>query len=240
MSLQTSRYSHGKIVRPRNAATLLIVRQDGSSPRVLMGQRHKGHSFMPSKFVFPGGRVDYADSRAFFSTNLLPQVRRKLIKQWRGPISENRVRSLAMAAVRETFEETGLIVGRKAKVLGYSRRKSWQAYYQTGAVPDLASLYYLARAITPPDAPRRFDTRFFLVFADNLLNGAVDNFNPSGELRHLRWVSVREAQQQDLPSITNFVLQRLEAYVALKKAERLAYKVPFVYWKHNKNFHENL
>ena len=55
--------SVGRAVRPRDAATLILVRNDGATPQVLMGQRHANHKFMPNKFVFPGGRVDPADSR---------------------------------------------------------------------------------------------------------------------------------------------------------------------------------
>ena len=48
--------SGGRAVRPRDAATLIIVRSDGGQPRILMGQRAAGHKFMPNKFVFPAAR----------------------------------------------------------------------------------------------------------------------------------------------------------------------------------------
>ena len=47
--------------RPRDAATLIVIRRDGATPRILLGQRHGSHAFMPGKFVFPGGRLDAAD-----------------------------------------------------------------------------------------------------------------------------------------------------------------------------------
>ncbi|HUF44051.1 MAG TPA: NUDIX hydrolase, partial [Aestuariivirgaceae bacterium] len=47
-------------IRPRDAATLIILRRDGAKTRVLMGKRHSDHAFMPGKYVFPGGRVDAA------------------------------------------------------------------------------------------------------------------------------------------------------------------------------------
>jgi 8-oxo-dGTP pyrophosphatase MutT (NUDIX family) len=46
-----------KALRPRDAATLIIIERSARGARVLMGKRHAGHKFMPGKYVFPGGRV---------------------------------------------------------------------------------------------------------------------------------------------------------------------------------------
>src|SRR3712207_900104 len=89
-----------KPVRPKDAGTLILVRHDRFEPRLLMGRRAGGHAFMPSKWVFPGGRVDRSDGRAPSATELKPETAARL-----GP----RGRAMAMAAVRETFEEAGLI-----------------------------------------------------------------------------------------------------------------------------------
>ena len=51
----------GRAVRPRHAATLMLVRRDQAKPQVLMGRRGAGHVFMPDKWVFPGGRIDPSD-----------------------------------------------------------------------------------------------------------------------------------------------------------------------------------
>ncbi len=48
-------------VRPKDAATLMIVDRSGATPKVLLGKRHHGHKFMPGKFVFPGGRLEPND-----------------------------------------------------------------------------------------------------------------------------------------------------------------------------------
>ncbi len=117
--------SAGRAVRPRDAATLILVRNDGASPRVLMGQRHANHKFMPNKFVFPGGRVDPADSRIRPVEDLRPEVARLLLSRMRGTPSENRARALALAAIRETFEETGLAVGRSIGTRQTSKHKDW-------------------------------------------------------------------------------------------------------------------
>ncbi|MDZ4320825.1 MAG: NUDIX hydrolase, partial [Phenylobacterium sp.] len=53
-----------RAVKPRDAATIILVRRDAAKPRVLMGKRNSGHDFMPNLWVFPGGRIDRADFRA--------------------------------------------------------------------------------------------------------------------------------------------------------------------------------
>ena len=67
-----------KRIVPRDAAALVITRAGPREPSVLLGQRHRGHSFMPNKFVFPGGRVDPSDARAPHAAGLRPEVLRKL------------------------------------------------------------------------------------------------------------------------------------------------------------------
>ena len=99
-----------RALRPRDAATLIMLRGNGSGTKVLMGKRHAGHKFLPNKFVFPGGRVDFADCRHPPASDLHPKVADKLLTKMRGRPSAGRARGLAMAAVRETFEETGRLV----------------------------------------------------------------------------------------------------------------------------------
>ena len=99
--------SGGRAVRPRDAATLIIVRSDGGQPRILMGQRAAGHKFMPNKFVFPGGKVDVGDHRLRPPHDLHPAVMARLTRG----CSETRARALAMAAIRETYEETEANLG---------------------------------------------------------------------------------------------------------------------------------
>src|SRR5690349_3057892 len=123
-----------RAVRPRHAATLILVRRDGPKPRILMGRRHRGHSFMPNKWVFPGGRVDRGDFHAPFATDLRPEVAAKL----RERTPEGRVRALALAAVRETFEEAGLLLARPAPVR--SAAGPWREFLAHGALPDLDAL----------------------------------------------------------------------------------------------------
>jgi 8-oxo-dGTP pyrophosphatase MutT (NUDIX family) len=188
-----------RAVRPKDAATLILVRRDGA-PKLLMGRRHGGHAFMPSKWVFPGGAVDRFDARAPAASELRAHVARRL---------GARARGLAMAAVRETFEEAGLLLAKAGEA---NRAPSgWATFLQHG-LPDLAALDYVARAITPPYRPRRFDARFFQADASALLN--LERLPGTGELEEIAWVPLDEVQALDLPSITRFVVsevaQRLE------------------------------
>ena len=95
--------SKGRAVRPKDAATLIIVRRDAKQAKILMGKRAAGHKFMPNKFVFPGGKVDPGDGRIRPPNDFHPDVLKRLVKG----CSESRARALGLAAIRETFEETG-------------------------------------------------------------------------------------------------------------------------------------
>lgn len=192
--------------RPKDAATLVLVRRDGAEgalePRLLMGRRHADHAFMPAKWVFPGGRVDRVDFRARTASELRPEVATQLERG----ASSSRARALAVAAVRETYEEAGLVLG---CCEGASLR------------PDLAALDYLARAITPPGRVRRFDARFFT--ADAAALASPDRAPGSGELEEIAWFTPAEARGLDLPSITRFVVDELAA-----RLDDPARPVPFI------------
>lgn len=96
--------------RPKDAATMLIIDRTSARPKVLMGKRHASHKFMPGKYVFPGGRLDEGDRR-MVATGALPQIcEDRLLKRAVRP-SIGKARALALAAIRETFEETGLLFG---------------------------------------------------------------------------------------------------------------------------------
>lgn len=218
-------------VRPRDAATLILVRSDDDRPRVLMGKRHANHKFMPNKYVFPGGRVDPADSRIRPAKDYLPRVQRQVMDRMRGRVSEARARAFAMAAVRETFEETGLVVGAANRdAPPRSRHSDWDAYFRQGALPDLSRFEMVARAITPPYRTRRFDTRFFIADQAQILSDLHDTGGASGELLDLHWLKIGEARELELPNITRAVLDEIEARLeAPKTAARRP--IPFIYFR---------
>lgn len=217
----------GPVPRPRDAATLILVRPDsgdGAGPRILMGQRGRGHSFMPDKYVFPGGKVDRTDLAVPFARALAPDTAGRLSVQG----TRRAAHAFALAAIRETWEEAGLLVGRPAAapVRYRGRDHGWAGFFAQGAVPDLSGLAFIGRAITPPHRHKRFDARFFLADATQVLlddRPALDG----AEMGDLRWFSLAEAYRLDLPSVTRFILGEVEARLAAPGTNP---GVPFLRW----------
>ena len=204
---------------PRDAATLILYRNTPDGPRILMGCRSEGHDFMPNKYVFPGGRVDDDDALAPSLTELAAEENDRLSIGAQRP-----TRAFPLTAIREVFEETGLIVGRAASGMG-SVPAAWSDYYAQGAAPCLANFHFLGRAITPPMRHKRFDARFFMADADDAL---IDNRPPidGRELADLRWFTLPEVAGLDLPNVTRFVISEVEARLVRKESLR-----PFhLYW----------
>jgi len=197
----------GPAVRPKDAATLIIVSDEEPQARVLLGKRSAAHKFMPNKFVFPGGKVDRADGRIAPPRDLHPEVLRRLCTG----CSPVRARALALAAIRETFEETGLILGEPESPTLKTRSASWADFLQHDMNPRLDVLHYVARAITPPYRNRRFDARFFMVDAKHIHGGTNSALTGSGELLNLHWIALSQAKElDDLPHITRAVLAEVE------------------------------
>lgn len=193
----------------RDAATLIVVRQSDQGPKVLMGQRGAGAAFMPAKFVFPGGRVDAEDTKVPLAAPLPQSCTVKL-----GADAEpGRATAFAVAAIRELWEETGLILGRahREETSQLASLPGWESFAATGHLPDASPMRFVFRAITPPGRPRRFDARFFLVSADALQGDPDDFSRADDELSHISWVPLGEARALDLPFITEVVLSEVEA-----------------------------
>ncbi|WP_417688925.1 NUDIX hydrolase [Roseibium sp.] len=220
-------------IRPKDAATLLILDGKGKDTRVLMGRRHMRHTFMPGKFVFPGGRLDPSDSRISLAHGYHPVVEEKLADRLKGPRSEARVRAFALAAIRETFEEAGLFIGRKAEAEENLRLgKGFQEFIEHGVLPDLGPLRFIARAITPPNRSRRFDTRFLAVPASAIAASLPGGTGPSGELEDIAWLTLDEARaMEELPMITRRILQDLEERLAHDPELAPDSPVPFYYYR---------
>ena len=194
----------------REAATVIAVRDIHENPRVLMGQRGANAAFMPNKFVFPGGAVDDGDFEVPLATALPEQCHARLQEDLREETRADIAQALPVAAIRELWEETGLILGTSGEWDG-AVAQDWQNYAATGHVPDASHMRFVFRAITPPGRPRRFDARFFLVDAD-ALQGDLDDFSrASDELSHLQWIGLKEARSFDLPFITEVVLAEIQA-----------------------------
>lgn len=196
--------------RPRDAGTLILIDRKGGDFLVLMGRRHTRHVFMPGKFVFPGGRTDPTDSRVSVTSRLHPREEAKLIAG-SGRTSLARARAIALSAVRETYEEAGLLIGERGQFK--SGRAEWQAFAEHGVCPSLAGLRMIARAITPPGRVRRFDTRFLAAWRDSVAVELPDG-GPTNELQELMWLPIREAKVADIPDITRSILGELENRLA--------------------------
>ena len=224
-----------KILRPRDAATLVIVDRSGTEPKVLMGKRRADLAFMAGKYVFPGGRVDRTDKSVSVASGLRASELEKLQVGMRGLPTATRAQSLAAAAIREAFEEAGLIIGTRAD----SKKappEGWKAFFATGYLPALAGITFFARAITPPGRPRRFDTRFFCIDAS-----AITERQPitDGELSALEWVTMDGARALDLPRITGVVLEDLATQLADGSLDHGTNPVPF-YYQRNGSFKRDL
>ena len=191
-----------RAVRPKNAATVMIIRRDATKPRVLMGKRHGGHSFMPDRWVFPGGRIDRADYRAPFATDLRHEVGGLFDKY----LPAGRGRALAMAAVRETWEETGLLLGKPGQAHATG---PWKDFAAQGVLADLGALDVIARAITPPQVGKRFDTWFLLADAEHLTS--LERQPDCGELEEIAWFDFDEAMGLQLPAVTRMMIKEAGA-----------------------------
>jgi 8-oxo-dGTP pyrophosphatase MutT (NUDIX family) len=199
-------------IRPKDAATLILIDRSDRVPKVLLGKRHARHRFMPGKFVFPGGGVDPSDKRMPVATPLEPHTEARLINRFHHG-SPTRARALALAAIRETFEETGLLLGVRSEAANVPDGP-WTAFAREKVLPDLRALHFIGRAITPPGRPRRFDARFFTMDASAIAHRIDGVTGPDAELVELVWMPLGQAKELDLPAVTGVMLEELEARVA--------------------------
>jgi 8-oxo-dGTP pyrophosphatase MutT (NUDIX family) len=207
----------------RDAATVILMRRTPAGPQVLMGQRGAGAVFMPEKFVFPGGALDPEDL-ALPVGPIDPDTARRLAVD----ASPEVARALPLAAVRELWEETGLMLGRPDPAAATTEvPETWRGFFAAGLVPHTEALRLVFRAVTPPQRPRRFDARFFLAEADALAGGHDDFAGAEGELALLQWLDLADARALPLPFITEVVLMELGARLADPDPAR-----PVPYFRH--------
>ena len=190
----------------RNAATVIVLRDRHVTPHILMGQRGAKAAFMPNKFVFPGGAVDAADARVPLAAPVNALCNGRLCDDAEPSLAH----AIAVAAIRELWEETGLVLGRRGRWEG-DVPADWKTFAATGHLPDASALQFVFRALTPPGRPRRFDARFFLVDADEIASDP-NNFDAAcDELSHLQWVPLRRARSVGMPVVTEVVLADVAA-----------------------------
>ena len=212
---------------PRDASTVILLDRSKGRYHALLGRRHDRHVFLPGKFVFPGGRVDRSDGRIPAAAELRPDVTDKLLLDMKRGKGAHGARALALAAIREVFEETGIAIGKPHDTCA-PRATDWTDFFGLGLAPDLSVLRFVARAITPPRRPRRFDTRFFAIDMTQTGHSTDALMRPSEELEKLVWMPVTETSELKLPTITSVVLEELSG--RLKEDPDLSRDLPVPYY----------
>jgi 8-oxo-dGTP pyrophosphatase MutT (NUDIX family) len=183
------------IVRPRDAASLILLRGEGEDLELLAGRRPGHVKFMPGVWVFPGGVIEPEDN-----------------KPWRveegGRRLPPRLARCARAALRETWEEVGVLVGRAAArpapAAAHSLAPIETAYAAQGVVAALDRLTYVGRAITPTPVFRRFNTRFFVADGSAVFGEPAS----SDELEDVGWHPIRRRPLVPFRDVTQFMLAR--------------------------------
>jgi 8-oxo-dGTP pyrophosphatase MutT (NUDIX family) len=188
-----------------DAAGLLLIRGSGRRAEVLMGRRSRASRFMPGVYVFPGGRVERVDARPSGFAETMPALPGGTDRA-----TGRRLRHFARAALRETFEETGLLVADRPPpssaeidTAAGGEAEIWRAFRRAGRAPAFSALSLIARAVTPTRSPIRFHTRFFR--ADG--RAAYGDLLGDGELEDLRWVPVEKAGKLPIAEVTALVLR---------------------------------
>ena len=181
-------------VVPRHAASVLLLRERDGAIEILLTRRHQNLAFMGGLWVFPGGTLCPADLAAE-SIALIPepaQVKCHRLLDLDGNALPNATcLGLAIAAFRETFEETGVLLatttdgghGSNEKLARlHERRRAIVSQPELFATSlqeehlqlDVRRLVYWSHWITPSSVPKRFDTRFFLAALPPEQSAAVD------------------------------------------------------------------
>lgn len=198
-------------LRPRDAASILLIDRSGPSPRILVGRRDRTQIFMPDVYVFPGGRRDPRDHALPVSDDLDARVLARLMAPPFPRSGVSRARALALAALRELQEETGISVTSSGRF-------------------DLSPLRYVARAVTPPGHVRRYDARFFAAFMDEMMPD-MSGFGDTGELGDLQWLDIAADSGLKLPRITQTVLEDLKSLLNADPALPHGASVPFYFMR---------
>lgn len=217
MSLPSSLSTESSLspVRPVPAASLVLLRRrTDQSLEVLLGRRHAAARFMPGIYVVPGGRVEAEDGKeSGFSERFRP------LPQGLDKATLTRAPAMLRAALRETYEETGLLYGLADKTPGSAASPAgefWESYARAALRPAFEQMTFIARAITPTFSPRRFHTRFLLGeggFAHGNLAG-------DGELEDIGWYPLSEIATLPMAGITRLVLEEsVKHYDNLKKSD---------------------
>jgi len=214
------------VSEPYLAASLILVDHHmASEPKLLLGRRHDNHVFLPGKFVFPGGRSEPEDAHMMAKGTLTPETEHRLRQPAKGGAIAS-PSALALTAIRELFEETGMLLGDRNGSPVLAPHASWAPFAAAGIIPNLAKLHYVARALTPPRMPRRFDTHFFAADAREIAQTIEGHIHDGAELVELRWATVAEIAELNVLPVTHAIAAEL----AKRLAAGLGHDLPVPYF----------
>ena len=206
-------------VRPRHAASLVLLRGEKQNPDVLLGRRPMSARFMPGVYVFPGGALERGDHAVASMLDLRNDVEVRLARHG----GSRRARALAWTAIRETWEETGVLVGKTGTFEPTRNTAATRAFCDAGLIPSPAQLDYIVRAVTPTHSPIRFDTRFFMADGGKV-GGALFETN---ELEDIGWHPLRHVMSHlKIMGVTQFVLEEAWRNWRLERPECADGKTP--------------
>lgn len=206
---------------PKPAATAVLVRDAAAAPELLLLKRHRAAGFVPGAWVFPGGRVDDADADPALVEML-------------GAVPRGAEPAYWLAAVREVFEETGVLLARSAdgaspgsgadgsaarwrEALLAGEATLLDVLRAEGLRPDISRMVYCSHWVTPVAEPKRYDTRFFLAELPPACTVTIDEREMSGAV----WLSAAGAlaqfQRGELPMVfpTVKTIQLLERFASV-------------------------
>lgn len=215
----------GDAAEPKPAATAVLVRDGERAPELLLLKRHRAAGFVPGAYVFPGGRVDEADS----DSELVEML---------GPVPRGAPPAYWLAVVREVFEETGVLLARSSDGAACADASAdpalahWRSALLDGDAalldvmraedlrPDISRMVYCSHWITPVAEPKRYDTRFFLAELPEGCGATIDE----REMSHAVWLTADEAiaqfQRGELPMVfpTARTLHELSRFASIEQA----------------------
>ena len=197
---------------PRASATVVVLREGAGGPEVLLLRRNRATGFVPGAWVFPGGRVDAADGEAALArrwVGLTPDGAAGRLGL--GPDADPPAIAYYGAAVREVFEETGLLAGvvedggrgpdqDTGAEAGAAAREALlgegvpfaRVLKRLNARLDGAAIEYIAHWVTPVAEPRRYDTRFFAARVPRGATAVHDEREMTGAV----WLTPRAALER--------------------------------------------
>lgn len=207
---------------PKPAATAVLVRDGESAPELLLLKRHGAAGFVPGAWVFPGGRVDAEDGDPALAEML-------------GAVPRGADAAYWLAAVREVFEETGVLLARSTAGAACADASAdptlahWREALLAGDAalldvltsaqlrPDISRMVYCSHWITPVAEPKRYDTRFFLAELPEGCAATIDEREMSAAV----WLTAGDAlhrfRRGDLPMVfpTVKTIQLLEPFTSV-------------------------